>query len=325
MLIADAEGRITGWSRGAERLLGCSAAKLLGQDCASIYVDEEQARHRERHRGITQAATASSFDATLKTGSGARCPARVTTVPMYDASNMPAHQLITIHAPAAPGTQPGDSRLPSPQLRETVLREVNHRINNNLQDLIAMMRLQTTQRMSPQEVTDQSVARLMAVSMAFALASQHGASIPFCDLVAGIARNAEQASRQRIPLQVSAAATHNAILIQEQNAANLALVINELVFNALQRASQDETAGGVRIFIDRGEDSAELCVVDETWQMPAGFAPEPESEACMELGLARLLLPREGCELSMKVGTGGVCAQLVLRQTMLSDVHRSLP
>jgi two-component sensor histidine kinase len=238
---------------------------------------------------------------------------------------MPAHLLITIEVPAAVRAESSDSPPPSPQTRETVIRDVNHRINNNLQDLIALMRLQATQRMSAQEVIDQSVARLVAVSTAFALASRHGASIPLRDLVAGIARNAEQASWRRIPLQLSAAATRNAVLLPEQHAANMALVINELVCNAIRHASQDEASREVRIFIDRDGDSAQLRIVSGIDPLSAGIPLEAQLEPGMEPGLAKLLLPRDGCTLSMTGGAGGVCAQLVLRQTMLSDAHGYLP
>jgi PAS domain S-box-containing protein len=325
MVTADANCHVTGWTHGAERLLGCSAAGLLGQDCASIYVEEEQARHREHHRRGMQAATPSGFDATLKTAAGERHPVRIETVPINGAGNMPAQLLIMIRATAELGTHADDIQTQAPSLLETSTRDANHRINNNLQDLVAMMRLQAAQRLSAEEAIDRSVAQLVAVSTAFALASRHGTAIPFSDLVAGIAGNAEQTSRRHIPLQVSAAVARDPIMLLEQHGATMALAINELLSNAIKPAAQDGSGGGVHIFIDRDEDSAELRIASGTGQPAAAPVPDSRQEADMGLGLVRLLLSRGDCALTVTRGAEGVYTRLVLRQPMFSDAHRALP
>lgn len=241
---------------------------------------------------------------------------------MHDASGASACLLGTISTRDELRARPDDAGPRREQLlRETVVREMNHRINNSLQGLIAMMRLQATQRMSVHEAIDQSVAQLVAASVAFGLASQHGEAIPFCDLVAGVVRNAEQVSRRRIRLQVSPASVKDAVMLTEQHGANIGLVINELVFNALKHGSQSEVDGSVHIFIDRNDDSAELRILNETGHLPAGFSLESGSGLGMGLSLIKLLVPREGCRLSMTDGPEGVCARLVLRQPVLYVAH----
>ena len=58
----DFDGRITGWSPGAERVLGWSAAEAIGQEGAIIWTPEDRAAGMPEHERRTADATGSAAD-----------------------------------------------------------------------------------------------------------------------------------------------------------------------------------------------------------------------------------------------------------------------
>jgi len=205
------------------------------------------------------------------------------------------------------------------QLRATLIRETNHRIKNSLQGLIGLLRLQDPHSRSAAEVIEQSVAHLMAVTVALGLASRHGeGQILLCDMVTDIAGNVEQASQRRIQVQLSPAAVREPVLLSERYGVNISLVINELVFNAIKHSANAGGHRGVRVTVDRGSDSAVLRVINEAGQLPAGFSLESGAGLGTGLSLIKALVPPGASRLSIEEGPEGVCAELTLRPPVLA-------
>jgi len=204
------------------------------------------------------------------------------------------------------------------QLRATLIRETNHRVKNSLQGLIGLLRLQDAPGRSAAQVIEHSVAHLMAVTVAFGLASRHGeAQILLCDLVTDIVGNVEQISQRRIGVQLSAAAIREPVLLSPHYGANISLVINELVYNAVKHSMNAAGARGVRVTVDRGGDSAVLRVINEAGRLPAGFSLESGAGLGTGLTLVKALVPESG-KLSIEEGPEGVCAELMLNPPVLS-------
>jgi two-component sensor histidine kinase len=203
-------------------------------------------------------------------------------------------------------------------LRSTLIREINHRIKNSLQGVVGMMRLHAGERMPVKDVIDQCVAQLMAIAVAFGLASRHGeARILLCDMVSEIASNVEQISQRRIQVQLSPAAVRSPVALSERHGANISLVINELVFNAIKHSANADGHRGVRISVDRDENSAVLIVTNEAGQLPEGFSLESGEGLGTGLSLIQVLLPPESCELTISATAKGVCARLKLTPPVL--------
>jgi PAS domain S-box-containing protein len=326
VVIADLEGRIAGWSQGAELLAGYAARDILGLDGNCLYTEEGRAAHREHWGQLLGGGATRSFDATLLKNNGAAQPVRVELALMHDANGEPASVLSHIRASGDAGRLPSFAATQESQLRRdrmlraTLMRETNHRIKNSLQGVIGMMRLQGARRSSVREVIDQSVAQLMAVAVSFGLAGRHGESqIVLGDLVTDIAKNLEQVSRHRVQVQISAAAVLEPVMLTERYGANMSLVINELVFNAIKHGAGAGDQHELRVTVDRNNDSAVLRVINESGALPPGFSLEQDTGLGTGLSLIKALLPRDCSSLSIGQTPEGVCAQLVLRYPMLAS------
>lgn len=204
-------------------------------------------------------------------------------------------------------------------LRATLVREINHRVKNSLQGLIGMLRLQASRGLPAADIVDQGVSQLMAVAVAFGLASRHGeAQILLCDLVSDIANNVGLMSQRRIHVHLSPAAVREPIVLSECYGANISLVINELVFNAIKHSANFDGSRAVDVFVDRDEESAELRVINESGSLPAGFSLESDVGLGTGLILIKALVPPEIGTLSIEQGREGVCARLALHAQLLT-------
>jgi two-component sensor histidine kinase len=204
-------------------------------------------------------------------------------------------------------------------LRSALVREINHRIKNSLQGLIGMMRLSSAREVSSAAAIDQCVSQLMAVAVAFGLASRHGeAQILLCDMVLDIAHNVEQVSQRRIQVELSPAAVRQPVALSERHGANISLVINELIFNAIKHSAGIDGPRGIKVLVDRDESSATFSVSNEAGRLPKGFSMADGSGLGTGLSLIKVLVPAESCDLVIEPGSPGVSARLTLRAPVLS-------
>ncbi len=212
------------------------------------------------------------------------------------------------------------------QLRETLIREVHHRVKNGLQGVIGMMRLHASSHPLVAEAINQAVAQLMAISVAFGLAGRHSMSkILLCDLVLDIARNVEQISRRSIEVTLSPAAVRRPVALAESHGVNVSVVINELISNAVKHGGAANGSNGVKIHVDRDDVSATLQVFNESGKLPLGFSIENGSRLGTGLSLVKVLMPPEACELTIGPKGEGVQAQLRLTSPVLSLSEVTIP
>jgi PAS domain S-box-containing protein len=202
-------------------------------------------------------------------------------------------------------------------LRATLVREINHRVKNSLQGIIGMMRLQAGENKPAGDVIEQCISQLMAVGVAFGLASRHGeAQVLLCDMVLEIAHNVEQASRCSIPVDLSPAAIRHPVSLTERHSVNISLVINELLFNAVKHSSVSALRA-INVRVDRDDESAIIAITNETGLLPEDFSLESGTGLGTGLSLVKALIPPESCELTISQGHRGVTARLRLESPVL--------
>jgi PAS domain S-box-containing protein len=207
------------------------------------------------------------------------------------------------------------------QLRSTLVREINHRIKNSLQGIIGMIRLHTGAKIPDTSIVEQCIAQLMAVGVAFGLASRHGqAQVLLCDMVREIAHNVHEVSGCRILVELSPSAARQPVPLSERYSANISLVINELIYNAVKHSDGYPLHPAISVTVDRDATSASIEVTNKTGTLPADFSLESGTGLGTGLNLVKALLPPSICELSISQAAQGVKARLLLKSgAFLSD------
>ena len=169
--------------------------------------------------------------------------------------------------------------------KETLLKEVYHRVKNNLQVVTSLLNLQvrTLPEGSGREALKESAGRVRAMSLVHEKLYQSGnlSSIALGDYIEDLCRRlvaATGADKRGVALTTDI----EAIEIGLETAVPLGLLLNELVSNSLKHAFPEERMGTVSISLKRAENGAiRLLVADNGVGMPPGM----DSSSSPSLGL----------------------------------------
>jgi len=159
--------------------------------------------------------------------------------------------------------------------KEVLLREIHHRVKNNMQIIISLLKLQSG-TVKDKQVIDALVNSQMRVQ---AMASVHEtlysteslAAIDFktyASKLAGTIFQTYGTSSSRVELKIEA----EDIVFEIEKATPVGLIINELVSNALKHAFPDNRSGEITIRLNKiKEDEIELVVGDNGIGLPEAF------------------------------------------------------
>lgn len=193
--------------------------------------------------------------------------------------------------------------------RDALVREVHHRIKNNLQGVTGMMRNYANQHPEIGEVINEAIAQVQAVAIIHGLQGQSGATqVLFYDLLKQVVFGIGQLMHRALDFPPPESCRNCRIIVSEMEAVPVALVLNEMIFNALKHGSA-ETPPVIDIQIDIGEERVELSVSN------AGSLPDTAGRypgGGSGLLLIRSLLPSRGAHFDLVSGPAGVEAKLVL-------------
>jgi two-component system, sensor histidine kinase PdtaS len=150
-------------------------------------------------------------------------------------------------------------------IKSAVIREIHHRVKNNLQTIASLLRLQM-RRANSQEVEKifrEIINRITSISIVHEVLSTEGTDMIECkeviELVSNAITSSMKQSEQKITVQVDGCSLY----LPSQKASSLALVINELVQNAINHAFVNRDEGYVRIYISEQNQIVNLAVIDD--------------------------------------------------------------
>lgn len=174
----------------------------------------------------------------------------------------------------------------------TFYKEMHHRVKNNLQNIASLLRLQIRRldRVSAEQALTDSISRIMSIAVVHETLSQ--GEIGMVDLgrlVGGITKLSLTGEPEKpvITLDISGPS----IMIPSREATSLALVINELVQNAVQHGFQEGDKGNLSIRVEQMDESVSLVVQNDGPGLPERFDPDQDSN--LGLTIVRTLVKDE--------------------------------
>lgn len=159
-------------------------------------------------------------------------------------------------------------------VKSAMIQELHHRVKNNLQTIAALLRLQSRRCENDearQHLTD-AVNRVLSMSVIHEFLSQDGNHpINIRDVCKRIAVQVQQVTSgpdQMIDIQVSGPS----IRLPASQATATALVVNELLLNAMEHGIRDRADGKVTIELADLGTQAQFTIQDNGAGLPADFA-----------------------------------------------------
>jgi two-component system, sensor histidine kinase PdtaS len=186
--------------------------------------------------------------------------------------------------------------------REVLVKEVHHRVKNNLQVVVSLLRLQAS-RLRDEAGSDalrESLNRVSAMSTIHELLyrSNTMADIDFAEVLRTLTGNLHDAyglSAEQISIVVEA----DPVPVSMDAAVPLALIANELISNAFKHGFADGADGEVRVGLTREGDEVVLLVSDTG----PGFVP-PKRSASLGLMLVDRLVRQVSGRLELEPPPG---------------------
>ena len=276
VITMDHEGNVVEFNTAAEGTFGYSRAEVVGKELAHFIIPPA---HRERHRvGMAHY---------LATGEGPVMNRRLELPALRaDGTEFPAELAITRIPTGGPPLFTAYLRditdrkrdeervLASLREKEVLLKEIHHRVKNNLQIVSALLDLQSEHTSDPAVLTMFKESRGRVKSMAMIherlYRSQDMARVNFTEYVRQLADDlyrTYKVSDNDIRLELDVDIPPLTIDI----AIPCGLLLNELMSNCFKHAFKDVTEGCIRVSLHRaGDDTNVLSVADDGAGFPAG-------------------------------------------------------
>lgn len=149
-------------------------------------------------------------------------------------------------------------------IKSAVIKEIHHRVKNNLQTIASLLRLQMrrSNSLEVEKVFRESINRIMSISIIHEVLSQDGLEEVDCKEIfeymsKGIVLSMKD-QEQSIRVEVEG----DTLYLNSRNASSLALIINELVQNAMNHAFQEVSIGKIQIQLKHHIDFVQISVSD---------------------------------------------------------------
>lgn len=159
------------------------------------------------------------------------------------------------------------------KVKTTMIQEVHHRVKNNLQTIAAMLRMQArrTQDADALQAINEATSRILSVAVIHEFLSRHEAqAINVRDVCQRIITQSRQVAVTP-GKQINFSLDGPNIYLPSQQATACALIINELIQNAVEHGFENQGNGQVKLLLTDGGDQVKLDIWDDGDRLPSDF------------------------------------------------------
>ncbi|MCS7101965.1 MAG: PAS domain S-box protein, partial [Burkholderiaceae bacterium] len=199
--------------------------------------------------------------------------------------------------------------------RDLLVREVHHRIKNNLQGVAGLLQHMAHAKPELAGHLNEIAGQIQAIAQVHGLQIRATGTLPVLGVAQGIFQNLATMFGVEVRFEPPPPALWRWGL-PENEAVPLALVINELGTNAIKyRASREH---GVSVRVASRPEGVELRI-ENSGQLKAGFDLARIASGISGLGLVKALLPRRGARLAIEQHGGAVVTRLELTPPAIGE------
>jgi len=165
-------------------------------------------------------------------------------------------------------------------LKSVAMREIHHRVKNNLQTIASLLRLQS-RRIDNEDIKksfEESISRIISIAVTHEILAQNGIDdVDIKTILSKISDNMVQISKKSNVIDIEILG--DSLSVKSDIATSIALVVNELLQNSIQYAFTESYNGKIEIIIKKGEKYSNITVADN------GIGFDPNSVRPGSLGM----------------------------------------
>ncbi len=171
------------------------------------------------------------------------------------------------------------------QVRSTLMQEMHHRVKNNLQQVVSLLRLQLRHRhyQTIDEAINDSINRILAISAVHDLLSREDLDRVDLKTIAenlvGHMQQSYLSPQKKIAFDVRG----DHVRLSMTQATQVALVLNELMQNAIEHGFDGREGGDVHITFEAKGDAVSLWVANNGQPLPLNFNIQSSSNLGLQI------------------------------------------
>ena len=197
--------------------------------------------------------------------------------------------------------------------REMLVKEVHHRIKNNLQGVAGLLQQIAQRKPEVSAVIDEVVGQVQAIAQVYGLQVGSSGPLPLVGVFEAITGSVQRTFGCAISCRVSGA-TAAEWTLPEVEAIPIALTLNELLTNAIKHNGAAGEGGDAAIdgLLECHDDEVKVMISNRAI-LPKGFDLARVPNGVSGLGLVRALMPRRSATLALEQAGDRVVATVTLR------------
>jgi PAS domain S-box-containing protein len=295
----------------AARVAGRPAGEIVGRTPQALY-DAETA---ETMRADMRAALASTevttreysapIDGEMRTWDARYLP--------LAAPGQPADQLLLVATDVTEQRVAQQAKFEAAiAQREMLVREVHHRIKNNLQGVAGLLQQVAVRKPEVADVISEVVGQVQAIAQVFGLQVGSSGPLRVTSVVEAITGSVQRTFGRSIVLSVRGHPAREWAL-PEAESIPIALTLNELLTNAVKHSVPLAEGGFDPVDCTLRLSDEGVCVeISNRAQLPEGFSLARYPGGVSGLGLVRALLPRRSASLTLEQHGAQVVSSVLL-------------
>lgn len=311
--ILDMRGRLIEVNQAYAQLTGYSRDELLNMTITDLDADDTDAVVQAKFSEVISNGGYARFEKVHKKKDGTRFPVEI--IGSYSADHGGRFYVFITDLTKRRLAEQELLKAREAVYRDVLIREVHHRIKNNLQGIIGVLRMGEMANRPVGETISDAISQIQSISILHGLQGRTGDSmVNLCDLATAIAANGEQMWNRSVNLDIPQGWIARTLV--ESETVPVALILNELIANAIKHGAAKEA---IRLSLDEMPGKAAVIIsIYNTGILPAEFGLDKPESLGVGLQLVASLMPGAGASLCWKQEGDRVLTRLELDAPVVS-------
>lgn len=199
-------------------------------------------------------------------------------------------------------------------IKSAVIKEIHHRVKNNLQTIVSLLRLQErrTESSDAKSILQDCIGRVNSIAVVHEYLSQQGDGMIDVGKVAKSIYQALVSSMLNSDFVLETDFATDNVLLPSEKATSIALILNELLQNAIEHAFAGRTNGKLTVRFNDSGSCYELLIADNGVGLPADFSWQQSSSLGLKIIKTMAEADLKGSFALVPLADGGVQASVII-------------
>ncbi len=199
-------------------------------------------------------------------------------------------------------------------IKSAVIKEIHHRVKNNLQTIVSLLRLQERRTVSGEakSILQDCIGRVNSIAVVHEYLSQQGDGMIDVGKVAKSIYQALVSSMLNSDFVLETDFATDDVMLPSEKATSIALILNELLQNAIEHAFAGRQSGRLTVRFNDSGSCYELLIADNGVGLPSDFSWQQSGSLGLKIIKTMAEADLKGSFSLTPLAEGGVLASVII-------------